>query len=87
MEYARIKDDKLQSWINERLNNKDLNRPDYDHITADEEISTVQTEQATIAEVNAENEENVEDEPVIDDAYGKIDVEGIEEITGNYNGK
>ena len=87
LEYARIKNNKLQDWINERYDNKDLNRPDYDHITADDDIFPVQTVQETASEVD-ENKEETEEEVLqnIEDSFGKIDLEGIEEITGNYNG-
>lgn len=85
LEFARIKEERLQNWINERYSNKDLNKFDYDTAPDDDEI----TEQAVPELVNefAEvNEETVDAEPDLDGSYGKIDVEGIEEITGNYNG-
>lgn len=87
LEYSRVKAEKLQNWISERYSNKDFNRPDYDHVSSDEEIPVVQVVQDVINEVNVADEESVEEvPPEIDDSYGKIDVEGIEEITGNYNG-
>ena len=86
LEYARIKDEKLQAWIDERYADKDLNKPDYDHIMSDEEIPAVQTVQEAVAEVNDIDEDVVDDESIPIDTYGKIDIEGIEEITGNYEG-
>lgn len=86
LEYLRKKDEKLQAWINDWYANNDLNKPDYDNITAEEEIP-VQSVQETVYEAVDTNEETEEDDlPNLDEAYGKIDVEGIEEITGNYDG-
>ena len=87
LEYARIKNNKLQAWINERYENKDLNRPDYDHFTADEDVPAVQTVQDTANDANGADTDDVEEvQPNIEDTFGKIDLEGIEEITGNYTG-
>lgn len=85
LEYARKKEEKLQEWINERNSDKDLSKLDYDTVPEDEEIPQ-QTVFESVEDV-MEGKETAEDEqPEIDGSYGKIDVEGIEEITGNYDG-
>ncbi len=87
LEYSRIKENKLQAWINKIHENKSMNRPDYDHFTADEEIPDLQSVQETVTEIDDAEEQNEEKAASnIDETYGKIDLEGIEEITGNYNG-
>ena len=83
LERGRIKDEKLQAWISERYNSKEVNKYDYDRVDEEEEIPSAQAEAVV-------DEEEAEEEPPVDlhleDAYGKIDIEGIEEITGNYKG-
>ena len=82
LERGRIKDEKLQSWISERYNNKELKVHDYDSAD-DEEIPPEKTEAEAIED---QTEEEGPVEVNRDEAYGKIDIEGIEEITGNYKG-
>ena len=82
LELGRIKDEKLQVWIIEQYKRDVVNKFDYD-AENDEEIP--------LPEMKAvEDEPDIEDDDVadvhIEDPYGKIDIEGIEEITGNYNG-
>ena len=87
LEYGRIKEQKLQAWISEQYNKKDVKKYDYD---ADEDDEPVPAREAAVADDVEEVDEVTAAEPpvakAIDEAYGKIDVEGIEEITGNYNG-
>ena len=88
LEYGRIKDQKLRAWISEQYNKKDVKKYDYDSADGDELIPARKAETVT-DEVDDADEVAVAEAPVekpIDEAYGKIDVEGIEEITGNYNG-
>lgn len=85
LEYGRIKEDKLQAWINERYANNELNKPDYDTVAEEEEIPVQAVQESGIDE-KVIDEDTADDEKVPDESYGKIDVEGIEEITGNYNG-
>lgn len=87
LEYARRKEEKLNQWINERYANKELNKFNYDTVNSDEEIP-VQSENNAADEGGEGNKESTEaPRSVPENAYGKIDVEGIEEITGNYDGK
>lgn len=83
IEYGRIKDDKLQVWIKERYADKNLNKFDYDTIVADEE-EIMRTIPDAATDTNENKEETVEDS--IQPVPEKIDIEGIEEITGNYDG-
>ena len=82
LERIKMKDERLHEWISDRYNNKDVNKYDYD--TADEDSVSVEKPEAVVDE--AEPEEESPAEVHLDDAYGKIDIEGIEEITGNYKG-
>lgn len=86
LEYGRIKDQKLQAWISEQYKKKNVKKYDYD---ADEDEPIPAREAAVTDEVDDIGEVPVAETTVekpIDETYGKIDVEGIEEITGNYNG-
>ncbi len=83
LEYARIKNNKRQAWIDEYHKNNDANT-DYDNF-AEDDISVVQAVQDTADEESDADEESGEEAlQNIEDAFGKIDLEGIEEITGNY---
>ena len=83
LEYGRIKESKLQAWISEQYDSKEVKKYDYD--AEDEEELLLEQETAATEEVTDVEEEIVEDAP-IEDTFGKIEVEGIEEITGTYNG-
>ena len=83
LERSRIKDEKLQAWIREQYNEKNVKQYNYDS-DGEVEIPLQKTETAESTD-NASSEESVA-EVHIEDPYGKIDIEGIEEITGNYNG-
>ena len=82
LERGRIKDEKLQAWIRERYNDKNVNKYNYDS-DGEEEIPL---QNAEISEGESDRVEESVPEVHIEDPYGKIDIEGIEEITGNYNG-
>ena len=83
LEHGRVKDEKLQAWISEWYRSKKVNKYDYDAEQVEE--IPVQKVEAVANEV-ADTVEDVEDEVPVEDPYGKIDIEGIEEITGNYKG-
>ena len=90
LELKRKSDARLQAWINERYANDDLNNFDYDTVSAEEELSNQSIREENNVEIIAPEEvakQNEEPEIPVSDAYGKIEVEGIEEITGNYDGK
>ena len=82
LERGRIKDDRLQAWIRDQYSSKEVNKYDYD---SNEDPETPIQKAETVANETEEIEEAIPDEP-IENPYGKIDIEGIEEITGNYNG-
>lgn len=81
LEYGRIKEAKLQAWIDEQYDNKEVKKYDYD--AADEAELITEQDTAAIDKVT-DPVAVTEDTPA--DTYGKIDVEGIEEITGTYKG-
>lgn len=85
LEYGRIKEERLQAWIKERYADKDLNKYDYDNVTSDDEVvaHSVDETQTDDAESKEEPVEEVQQVQAVPD---KLEVEGIEEITGNYNG-
>ena len=82
LERGRIKEEKLQDWIQEQYNKKNIKQHDYDS-EGEEEIPLQKAETSNSLDASAEEEVA---EVHIEDPYGKIDIEGIEEITGNYNG-
>lgn len=84
LEYGRIRRDKLQSWIDDQYNSKDVHKYDYD-AEDEEDLIPVRKMESLVEDVKKASEKVTDDTPA-DDTYGKIDVEGIEEITGNYNG-
>ena len=83
LERGRVKDEKLQAWISEMYRSKKVTEYDYDA----EQVEDI-APQPVAAVVNEETNavEEVADEEPVEDPYAKIDIEGIEEITGNYNG-
>ena len=83
LEYGRVKEAKLQAWIDEQYDSKEVKKYDYDSTDEDELIAVPK---ATVADEVTDELEEVKPEITKEDAYGKIDLEGIEEITGNYNG-
>lgn len=83
LEYGRNKQSKLQAWINERYADKDLNSIDYDTVMSDEEIPEQRAQTTEAVSDEADDEEIPKN---LEEVYGKIEVEGIEEITGNYDG-
>ena len=88
LEYGRIKEQKLRAWISEQYNKKGVNKYDYDSAEGEEPIPVRKAETVSDEAVD-DDEVAVTEAPVqkpVDEAYGKIDVEGIEEITGNYKG-
>lgn len=83
LEHARLKERKLRAWISEQYASEDVKKYDYD---AQDEDDLIPEENTTAISDNvSETVEDVKEEH-FDDSYGKIDFEGIEEITGNYNG-
>ena len=84
LEYGRIRRDKLQAWISEQYNSKDVHKYDYD--AEDEEDLIPERKMENIVEEVKKSSEKVADDSPADETFGKIDLEGIEEITGNYNG-
>ena len=85
LEYARVKNKKLQAWINERRENSETCGSDYDNF-AEEDMPAVQAVQdASLNDIESAEENDGEVLQNIEDSFGKIDLEGIEEITGNYS--
>ena len=83
LEYGRIKEAKLQAWINEQYDSKEVKKYDYDATDEDEPIIV---QKAAVVDEAKDADEEVKADVSVEDAYGKIDVEGIEEITGTYKG-
>lgn len=88
LELKRKSEERLQAWINERYSDKNLSTLDYDTVSAEEELPNQAVREEQRVEVIAPEEvaKQNEEEPPAQESYGKIEVEGIEEITGNYNG-
>lgn len=81
LEYGRIKENRLQAWIDERYADKDLNKYDYDTVSSEEEVFV-----RSVQVASAESEGGKESDDTVLPVPDKIEVEGIEEITGNYEG-
>lgn len=81
IERGRIRDVKLRAWISKKYNDEEVKKYDYDTDDVDDEIPLQKIE--TSADEPMDEVEAVVEEPH-EEVYGKIDVEGIEEITGNY---
>ena len=81
LEYGRVKEEKLQAWIMEQYSSEGVKN--YEYAADDEEIPS---QTAETVEEKEDIEEEIPPEAHLDDPYGKIDIEGIEEITGTYNG-
>ena len=82
LEYERIKEAKLQAWIAEQYDSKEVKKYDYDADTEDE----LSLEKAVAVDEVSDSGEAIAEDTPSEDTFGKIEVEGIEEITGNYNG-
>ena len=83
LEHERIKEHRKKAWISELYNNKEVKKYDYDS-EGEEELVSDQTE-TDVDEVE-DTEEEIADVKPPKEEFEKIDVEGIEEITGNYKG-
>ena len=74
---------RLQAWLYEVYSDKNLIKMDYDSADEDEPVQSLTVSAADAAP--AQDEKKEAEEPVkTDELYGKIEIEGIEEITGNY---
>lgn len=75
---------KLQAWLHEIYSDDNLIKLDYEDVAGDETAQTSDRPVRQAADVDyVTREESEEVQP--EDAYAKIETEGIEEITGNYN--
>lgn len=77
---------KLQAWLNEVYSDKNLIKLDYESASDEETEARVSenAERAPAYEQPVEKQEEKEEPQPAEEAYGKLEVEGIEEITGNY---
>ena len=75
---------RLQEWLYSVYSDKNLvKKMDYDTAAVDEELSALAEKRS--AEIGSASKKSEEVQLKIEDAFGKIEIEGIEEITGNYN--
>lgn len=84
--HKRKMEAKLQAWLYEVYSDKNLVKMDYDMSEEDEPIQPVRNS-AALPESETKEESGDGNEEVqlkIDEFYDKIEIEGIEEITGNY---
>ena len=84
--HKRKMEAKLQAWLYEVYSDKNLVKMDYDTSDEDEPVrlsgAHVQTEAVKAEEVRDEIKEELQQK--VEGLYDKIEIEGIEEITGNY---
>ncbi len=78
---------KLQAWLHEVYSDKNLIRLDYETSGGDEAVQSSERgiRYAEDLVSTEEKEPNDEVQLKIEEAFSKIESEGIEEITGNYN--
>ena len=82
LELGRVREERLQAWVSERYSDKNINKRDYE---SDDSVEVTPIKAETVADDVVDEEEPPAEVP-IEDPYAKIDIEGIEEITGNYKG-
>ena len=84
--HRRRKEEKLQAWLNNFYSDKNLIKQDYE-TNGEDEIAVPDDRSVRQSEDNSEKngEENEEIQLKIEEAFPKIESEGIEEITGYYN--
>lgn len=78
LSHRRKMEARLQAWLYERYSSKNLSEVDYDTDISDD---------AALRELQngGRRAESEEVQLKIEEAFNKIEIEGIEEITGNYN--
>ena len=82
--HRRRMEAKLQAYLYEVYSDKNLIKSDYD-FSDDEVVQPFVVREARTSEHEDYKEENEDIQQLkMEDIYGKIDSEGIEEITGNY---
>ena len=75
---------KLQAYLYELYSDKNLVKRDYDFSGEETPHSFVVREERSADGEKFEDEKDDMQQIKMEDIYGKIEVEGIEEITGNY---
>ena len=76
---------KLQAYLYKVYSDKDLIKSDYDFSGEETPQSFIVREARTADSEIFEEEQDDIQQLKMEDIYGKIEIEGIEEITGNYN--
>ncbi len=77
---------RLQAWLYEVYSDKNLIKMDYDSADEDEPVQSVTVSAADASPAQDEKKE-AEEAVKTDELYGKIEIEGIEEITNRNNKK
>ena len=84
--HRRKAEAKLQAWLHEVYSDRNFIKSDYDAVPVDDEaLKLIENGMRKAETQNGEKQEAEEVQLKIDDAFNKIEIEGIEEITGNYN--
>lgn len=81
--HKRKTEAKLQAWLNEIYSDKNLVKMDYDSVSEEDEIIP-EPKEKTAEPATETKEEKEEAQTKTTEEYGKLEIEGIEEITGNY---
>ena len=76
---------KLQAWLQEVYSDKNLIKLDYEDVAGDEIAQTADRTVRQAGDIDYVTRDESEEVQSSEDAYAKIEAEGIEEITGNYN--
>lgn len=83
--HRRKMEAKLQAYLYEVYSDRNLIKSDYDFSGEESPQSFVVREARTADTEIFEEEKDGMQQLRMEDIYGKIEIEGIEEITGNYN--
>ena len=82
----RRREAKLKAWLHEFYSDKNLVKQDYETSGGnDDALSTERIIRSADDELYKEKKESEEVQLKIEEVFPKIETEGIEEITGNYN--
>lgn len=83
--HKRKAEARLQAYISEMYSEKNLVKTDYEFTEDEDAPKTYAVREARIGSENFVEEEKDDSQQMkMEDIYGKIEFEGIEEITGNY---
>ena len=83
--YRRKTEARLQAYIHEVYSDKSLLKSSYESVSVDDKSPLPDTRRVAYdGRPLMQNEDSEETQLKMEDVFGKMEIEGIEEITGNY---